>query len=311
MSDTMLMPVAQGSDSASLPMQPTQLRARLARIQEVMRSVMEKDLDYGTIPGTDKDTLYKPGAEKLAVTFHLTSSDPFVEDLSDGYERRYRVRVPILAPTGLTLAVGVGECSSAEDKYAWRRPAHQKEYDRAPEDRRRIKYARNGDEWPQVRTNPADVANTILKMAHKRAYIHGVIMATGASSIFGQDLEDMDEQTREAVTGDEQPRKSTVAPPQRKSAPAPTTTPGAATVTNVTRKDGPEKNGKPEWTLWRVFLSDGREATTFHEGIALAATALKMSGVPVEIQTEPGKKAGSVNIVEITAVEREPGSDDR
>jgi hypothetical protein len=180
---------------ASSPLSGRELRQRLAIIQEVMKSVMVQDVDYGTIPGTPKPTLFKPGAEKLCVTFKLSALDPQIIDVPDVVddEIRYRVRVPIAAATGVIIAVGVGECSTCEEKYKWRRPVHQKEYDNAPIDRKREKYQRNGDVWQQVRVEPSDVANTVLKMAHKRAYVHAVIMATAAGSIFTQDLEDRPE----------------------------------------------------------------------------------------------------------------------
>jgi hypothetical protein len=164
-----------------------QLVARLATIQSVMRHVMQDGVDYGVIPGADKPTLYKPGAEKLCVTFRLAATQPAIEQIPElSGDIRYRVSVPIMTADGTVVAVGVGECSTGEEKYRWRRPVHANEFEAAPEDQRRVKWQRSGESWNQVRVNPADVANTILKMAHKRAYIHGVIMATAAGAIFSE-----------------------------------------------------------------------------------------------------------------------------
>jgi hypothetical protein len=41
----------------------TEQRNQLKKFIQVQ---LEKDVDFGTIPGTPKPTLYKPGAEKLA-----------------------------------------------------------------------------------------------------------------------------------------------------------------------------------------------------------------------------------------------------
>jgi hypothetical protein len=49
----------------------------------------------------------------------------------------------------------------------------------------------------EVRVDPADVANTVLKMAKKRAQIDMTLTATAASDIFTQDLEDLPEDLRE------------------------------------------------------------------------------------------------------------------
>ena len=89
------------------------------------------------------------------------------------------------------MGSGVGECSSNEEKYKWRKAISQKEYDATPEDKRRIKFTYN-DEIKQIRTNVADTANTVLKMAKKRALVDAVLTVTGASDMFTQDIEDMD-----------------------------------------------------------------------------------------------------------------------
>lgn len=302
MSDTMLMPAMTGEELATAPLLPAQLIARLARIQTVMRQVMEEGIDYGKIPGTDKPSIFKPGAEKLAVTFHLGIGDPIVTDLGDGYERRYRVSVPVIAPTGVVLAVGVGECSTEEDKYAWRRPNHQKEYDAAPADRRRIKYQRNGEEWQQVRTHPADASNTILKMAHKRAYIHGIVMATGAGSIFGQDLEDLEAGVLEAVTSHDGTRavKPAMQAPQRKSAPPADADSHIDTTIEIVKKD--EKK-------FSVKCGNGDWYSTFSQTIADDAAKHKGTGEMVRVSLK--KNGAFTNLVGVSPIEREPGSDDR
>jgi hypothetical protein len=57
----------------------------------------------------------------------------------------------------------------------------------------RIKYGKSWEDM-QVRTEPADVANTVLKMAKKRAQIDLTLTATAASDIFTQDVEDLPEE---------------------------------------------------------------------------------------------------------------------
>ena len=186
-----------------------QLQARMQTILEVMANVLEETKDYGKIPGTDKPTLYKPGAEKLMLTFQLAAVRPVIEDLSTSDEIRYRVNVPIEGMDGRVLAVGVGEGSSNEEKYRWRKPVCDEEFDETPAHLRREKWFK-GRERPfkgkQIRTSPADLANTVLKMAHKRAFVHGTLLATGASSVFNQDLEDFTKELRDSIIeGDEKP----------------------------------------------------------------------------------------------------------
>jgi hypothetical protein len=172
------------------------IRAQVNRIQEVMKEVMIKGTHYGTVPGCgDKPTLLKPGAEKLMMTFRL-AVDPEIEDLSDAYTRRYRVKTRVTSQTtGMFLGTGVGECASDEEKYAWREAVCREEFDATDPSLRREKWKRN-QKTPtlQVHTNPSDVANTILKMAKKRSLVDGVLTVTGASDIFTQDIEDIPEE---------------------------------------------------------------------------------------------------------------------
>lgn len=211
----------------STPLTAVQIRAQVNLIQEVMQAVMKDGHHYGQIPGAgNKPVLFKAGAEKLLFTFRL-SADPEIEDLSTGDGIRYRVRCKVYDRTGAYLGAGVGECSSDEEKYRWRAAVCKEEYDETPEDRRRMKYAKRRDggtyRIAQVRTTPADLANTILKMAKKRAQIDAALTVTAASDIFAQDLEDLPEELREAVAenaANKENGKAAPEPPKPKAAPA-------------------------------------------------------------------------------------------
>ena len=173
-----------------------QVRAHVNLIQQVMRGVMKEGTHYGRIPGAgDKLSLFKPGAETLAVTFRI-AVDPIVEDLSTDDEARFRVVCRgIHQDTGTLLGSGIGEASSNEEKYRWRRAVCDEEYEATPEDRRRVKWGKGKGSSAytikQVRTAPADIANTVLKMAKKRAQVDMTLSVTGASDIFTQDIEDL------------------------------------------------------------------------------------------------------------------------
>lgn len=189
------------------------IRATVNLMQDVMLEVMRDGTHYGTIPGTKSKSLYKAGAEKLMATFRLAAK-PEVEDLSEGGEVAYRVTVNLLSSSGGFVGAGIGECSSQEDKYAWRAAVCDEEWDETPENRRRVKFAKwqgRVEKKKQVRTNPADVANTILKMAKKRAQVDAVITATAASDIFTQDIEDLPEEVVAEIVGQHKPRAAQAA----------------------------------------------------------------------------------------------------
>lgn len=181
------------------------VRSHVNLIQEVMRSVMKENTHYGIIPGSKKPTLYKAGSEVLLTTFRI-AVDPEVTDLSTDDEICYRIKViGTHQPTGTVIGSGIGECSSNEEKYKWREALCDEEYDAMPENQVRVKFKRKWNnqsstsniyQIKQIRTEPADLANTILKMAKKRAQVDLTLTATAASDIFTQDIEDLPEELR-------------------------------------------------------------------------------------------------------------------
>jgi hypothetical protein len=209
--------------------------------REFMRRVMKDGMHYGTIPGTPKPSLWKPGAELLLsamglhaeltdaasptldVTGRDHSGEPFIE---------YRRACTIWRQIGpaehdrMVVARAEGSCSSWEVKYRYRDAKR-----RCPDCHEETIFASKKDGgWFCWRTkggcgntfteddrritdqslgrvkNPevADAANTILKMADKRAFVAATLLATGCSDIFTQDLSD-DEDDSGAAAGNDTP----------------------------------------------------------------------------------------------------------
>ncbi|MGX5662202.1 hypothetical protein [Diaphorobacter nitroreducens] len=181
--------------------------AHAKTVQQVMQAVMKPNVHYGAIPGAgDKPTLLKSGAEVLCMTFRIADRYE-VSDLSANGVVRYRVNcIGEHQITGATLGSGLGECSTDEEKYRWRKAVCQEEFDATPETHRRLKFGRKqGGHYTvqQIRTEPADLANTVLKMACKRAKIAMVLNVTAASDMFSQDLEDLDAELVRHLAEDE------------------------------------------------------------------------------------------------------------
>lgn len=195
----------------------TDVKAQVNLIQHVMEEVMKKDVHFGVIPGCKKPTLYKPGAEKLASTFQI-GSDPEIEDLSSDDEVRYRIKIKLFSMnTGNLLGHGIGECSSHEEKYKWKKAVCDEEWEEKSSELRREKWFKGYNnskpyKVKQIRTEKADIANTILKMAKKRALTDGILTVTAASDIFDQDIEDLPEDLKPETNNP----KSDVKPPETK-----------------------------------------------------------------------------------------------
>ncbi|MDX4957871.1 hypothetical protein [Delftia acidovorans] len=181
--------------------------AHAKTVQQVMQAVMKPNVHYGAIPGAgDKPTLLKSGAEVLCMTFRIADRYE-VTDLSRDGSIRYRVNcIGEHQTSGATLGSGLGECSSDEEKYRWRKAVCAEEFESTPETHRRMKFGRKQGGYytvQQVRTESADLANTVLKMACKRAKIAMVLNVTAASDMFSQDLEDLDAELVRHLVDDE------------------------------------------------------------------------------------------------------------
>ncbi len=192
------------------PLTAVELQAQVNTIQHVMKQVMKPNVHYGVIPGCKEPSLFKPGAEKIMATFRL-SPEIEITDKSDADQVRYQIKLRLKSPSGFYVGEGVGECSSNEEKYKWRKAICDEEFDECAPDRRREKWSKGWQNKPnykakQIRTESADLANTILKMAKKRALIDAVLTATGASDCFTQDIEDLPEEyiNQEAPQGKQQ-----------------------------------------------------------------------------------------------------------
>jgi hypothetical protein len=168
--------------SAMPPFGVSEIRKRTNALQEVMRGVMKEGTHFGTIPGTPKPSLWKAGAEVLCMTFRLApmlDSRVVVDDLDSEWSYSATKRdgsivhgtsigffeveatCTIHGPQGDVLSRCSARCNNREAKY------------RA--------------------LSLFEIRNTILKMSEKRAFVSAVLMATGASDIFTQDLEDVPE----------------------------------------------------------------------------------------------------------------------
>lgn len=205
MNEVAEMPRQQAALVNAGRMSAMEVVAHTAAVQEVMRAVMKPDVHYGKIPGTPKPALYKAGAEVLCMSFRI-ADDYRIDDLSTPDMIRYRVTcVGKHQTSGVELGSGMGEASTGEEKYKWRGAVCDEEFEITPATMRRVKFGKKQGggfyKANQVRTEPSDLANTVLKMACKRAKMAMVLNVTAASDIFSQDLDELDETLRDHLAG--------------------------------------------------------------------------------------------------------------
>jgi hypothetical protein len=208
--------VIEGASLTVTPqVQAGELVARLAVIEEAMRTAMVPGVDYGVIPGTDKPALLKPGSEKLGALFQLDvqlENEKIWHD--DGHLTVISKAIVWHQPTGTRLGAGEGLCTTRESRYASRNASRRcpacgveaiikgkQEYGGGwvcfkKKNGCGAKYADDDQAITSQAVgkipNPdlADTYNTVDKMASKRARVDAVLSVTGASALFTQDVED-------------------------------------------------------------------------------------------------------------------------
>ncbi len=168
-----------------------QTMQKIAHFQAVVQNTLKNQHDYGIIPGTNKPTLLKPGGEKICMMLGVNPEYEFLDKETDYVKGffNYEVRCTLMRGSQ-KVAQGVGSCNSYEKKYRWiNSDTVPNGMDPSTIQTTTDKYGRTKYKIPNP--NICDLANTILKMAKKRAFIDAVLQVSSLSEIFTQDLEDM------------------------------------------------------------------------------------------------------------------------
>lgn len=226
MADEKAMVQANNDDSSMLSfvMSVDEAKRRLGELQRFIREVMVPGEDYGVIPGTDKPTLYKPGAEKLCEIYGLSPIIEIVQRIED-WERgffHYEVKCRLVSKrTGAVVAEGVGSCNSREARYRYRW-VYESQLPPGFDKRKAVtRRAKNGGTLYRIENDdPYTLANTILKMAKKRAHIDATLSATRSSGIFTQDVEDIVDVDYDVMDEEPAPRNNGRTAQQRRNQPA-------------------------------------------------------------------------------------------
>lgn len=242
------------------------MKVELALVQSFFKEVMTPDIDYGVIPGTDKPTLLKPGAEKLCELYGYAITLASLDEEKDNATGFYRVRATVRLvskATGLIIAEGVGEANTMEARYRWRWLADYK----LPKDfstaglEFQTRTSKRGSSFKVYKVendDPFTLWNTVLKMAKKRALIDATLSATRLSGMFGQDMEDIQAWQEKGVPIDAEftvrDSEGEAAPPPEAPKVEPPATPTVAkgTATNTVRKDkaaASKRNYSEFWTV--------------------------------------------------------------
>ena len=170
---------------------------KVRTLQSTLKNILTENHDYGKIPGCgDKATLLKPGAEKILMAMGITSTYELIEH-TENFEGlgffAYTVKC-ILNKNGIKITEGLGHANSREKKWAYEF-VYEKDLpdgtDKELLKKKKIETNKGTFYKYEVEADANSKANTILKMAKKRAQIDAVLSVASLSEIFTQDFDDL------------------------------------------------------------------------------------------------------------------------
>ncbi len=171
---------------------------KIEQFQQLVRKNLKEGKDYGTIPGTPKPSLWKPGAEKIVILGKLRSTFEVLDETKDWENEFFQFEIRWNLWSGENLICqGVGLCSSKEDKYRYRWLTEKKLPSNV--NKSNLVYKEKNGQYGKYRVyrveneDVCSIANTILKMAKKRALIDAALLVGSLSDLFTQDIEDLPE----------------------------------------------------------------------------------------------------------------------
>ena len=290
----------------------TGIRQGQVRIARMQKELLIEGVDYGNVPGVDKPSLGKPGAEKLGLAYSLAARVERTLVIGDGitsptitYDATCHLHLGSF--DGPEVGVGHGSCNSWETKYRWRNQertcptcgdpaiiAGKAEYGGGwlCFKKRGGCGAKFGAEDPRItgqqvgreeNPEPWDLANTLMKMAEKRAHVDSILRTTAASGIFTQDLEE------NVVVLDVTPPRA-ARPAQRGSTePPPISDAEIASMGGEMPARAPARRPEPE-----ELAGEAREVPTGLSAQALAALAIQAGKTKGQLAVAIGAITGTV-----------------
>ena len=171
---------------------PTELRRWVEHLDEMRRGILQDGTDYSVIPGTQKPTLLKPGAEKLLMAAGLGFTIERIPEPAADSRAGVTYRTSIKRGEQI-VAQCDGYAGYDEDRFFQtatqaQAKAERRERAYAAKDRRAV----NSGKFDAANFEDYKAPwNSVMKMAEKRSLVGAVLNALAASGLFTQDLEDM------------------------------------------------------------------------------------------------------------------------
>lgn len=212
------MAMVERTEGGALPSFPTKNQIKeysefLKNYDEFIGTQLTEKVDFGVIPGVEKPSLFKPGAEKLEKLMFLRHEKVLVEKITLPDYIKYTYKTIVYDKNGNVKATCEGTSNSKETKYRYttvfENQATPEQKTKGVRMEKRSKMGKAYFIYRIEKDDFYDVENTIMKMAQKRSYVGAILEATNSSGRFTQDVEDMAEFSGKAPVGSQnQPVRS-------------------------------------------------------------------------------------------------------
>lgn len=177
---------------------------KIVLFQKMIVSQLKKDHDYGVIPGTKKATLYKPGAEKIVTLLGIFPDYEILEKVTEYKENLFAYTIKCKLFHGQQQAgEGLGHCNSWETKYKYENVTEESLPNNIDKSLLQTKKNDYGRTTYRIEKDACTIANTILKMAKKRAFIDAVVTIASLSDIFQNENEQLKKEAIAEMTVNE------------------------------------------------------------------------------------------------------------
>lgn len=149
--------------------------------EKLVMTVLEREIDYGRLPGTPQDGLWDPGASKIINAWNSYPDYTVLHRVEEDGLISYTILSHIVSrETHDIVGSGIGACSTRETKYKYRWIPDPQNYGYTPEQIKTLKVKDN--KYRIENPEYGELVNTVAKMAAKRADVDAAQSLPGVGS---------------------------------------------------------------------------------------------------------------------------------
>ena len=224
--------------------------------QQLVSEVLEKDIDYGNIPGVSTPFLWDSGAAKIMAAFNCYAEYKVIDSVIQVPHIRYTITSQLINRSSQQIvATGIGAASTKEVKHRYR---WTDDPEKEGISRKGLKTRRDG-KYRIPNPDTEDLLNTIAKMAAKRADVDAAQSLPGVAATL---------------------RRLFLSPPVEK----PKLPPTPAPVTNLPTATGAPETKGPNWAwFWAKLHPLGIHSKEAHD--ILVVNSIKNDWIDIQHRT--------------------------